>query len=100
MEGTLALFVASKDYRVEIRLVEQVSIDLWEPCNSTKGDFFKWIWALPRRGGGLAYIVWSTFLWGGGGGSEIFFCPGILQGYYLVIVCDFPAVHWIFIEQT
>ena len=49
-------------------------------------------------GSGLAQIAWSTFLLTG----ELFdfFTTWVLQGYYMGIVYDFPAVHWILIEQT
>ena len=35
-----------------------------------------------------------------GGGNCLIFLKGVLQGYYIDIVYDFSAVHWIFIEQT
>ena len=47
-----------------------------------------------EEGSRLAQIVWSTFLLRG----ELF--EFFLQGYYKGIVHKFPAVHWIFIEQT
>ena len=34
------------------------------------------------------------------GGNCLNFSPWVLQGCYRGIVCDFPAVNWIFIEQT
>ena len=56
---------------------------------------------MPGRGGGssrLAQIVWSFFLLREG--VVWFVSTGVLHGYYRGIVCDFPAIHWIFFEQT
>ena len=45
-----------------------------------------------KRGPGLAQIVWSTLLLRG----RFHRC---IWRYYRCIVCDFPAVHWIFFER-
>ena len=47
-----------------------------------------------EEGSGLAQIAWTTFLLRTE--SFEFVLPGYDRDIY---VCDFPAVHWIFIEQ-
>ena len=54
----------------------------------------------PERGGevpGLPKLFGALFI---EGGNCLNFSTGILQWYYMGIVCDIPGFHWIFIEQT